>query len=129
MINTISATTTESIEYNSNQDYNRRTKKMPAKHTNCNKADCYISSNTTHNLKHGLKSKDVVYVKPTKILWGLITLRDGFYSYTCNGKETIGDIKRKFGIPDRAIFRHTRIHDDNYIPEMGKEIAFDYKNE
>ena len=91
--------------------------------------DTYTSSNPKENLKKALKSGDIVYTKPTKILWGLITLRDEFYEYTCNGRESIGNIKRKFGIPDHVISRLNDIKDDDFLPEKGRKIYFNYQTE
>lgn len=92
-----------------------------------NTQDCY-TIDTKQNLKQGIKCGDVEYHKPCTILWGLFTLRDGYYTYKCNGHETIGQIKAKFGIPDRVIFNLNRIHDDDFCPDKDCEIAFDYQS-
>lgn len=48
------------------------------------------------------------------------------YVYIANGRETIGDIKRKFGIKDNAIreMQPWIKDDETYIPDEGVEIVF-----
>ena len=126
MINPVEQTPETILDYNLGKKQKPTKTSVDARPTS-NRLDTYISNNPQRNLKYAINYGDAKYVEPTTILWGAITLRDGYYSYTCNGHESIGDIKKKFAIPENAIFRLNKIKDDNYVPENGKEIAFDYK--
>ena len=59
------------------------------------------------------------YTEPTKLL-GLITLREGFYTYYPLKNETIADIKRKFKIKDGVIKEMNGIDKDTYCPALNK---------
>lgn len=58
-----------------------------------------------------------------KFFFGLYT-RKAEYTYYADGKESIAEIKAKFGLKDGAIAKCNGISDENYIPEKGKEIYF-----
>ena len=61
------------------------------------------------------KQGTIKYTEPTKLL-GFITIREGFYTYYPNNNETIGDIKRKFGIKDNVINEMNGMKDDDFCP-------------
>jgi len=47
------------------------------------------------------------------------------YKYIATGRETLGDIKKKFNLKDGAIRRCDKyLKDDDHVPEKGKEIFF-----
>lgn len=73
------------------------------------------------NLYH-LKAQGC-YRSEEKFFFGLIT-RKAEYTYYADGKESIAEIKAKFGLKDGAIAKCNGISDENYIPEKGKEIYF-----
>lgn len=66
------------------------------------------------------------YTEPTTMLFGLVTLRKGFYTYYPKKNETIADIKKKFNIKDDVIDDMNGIKDDDYCPAQNKiyEIYF-----
>ena len=74
------------------------------------------------------KQGTVKYTEPTKLL-GIITIREGFYTYYPNNNETIGDIKRKFGIEDNVINEMNGIKNDDFCPAQNQiyEIYFRIK--
>ena len=83
--------------------------------------DRYVNNNTKNNLAKALTDGSLVYTEPTKLL-GLITLREGFYTYTPESGETIGQIKQKFGIKDDVIGDMNGIYDDDVCPvQIGKK--------
>jgi len=47
------------------------------------------------------------------------------YEYTCNGRESLGQIKAKFGIKDKALQKHLSwLRDDEHIPPKDYKIYF-----
>lgn len=128
MINSISlhnaAEYTEKVTNSVKEEKSKYNKKHTNKNSN---TDSYQSSNRPVNIKRALAENDrLTYTEPTKILG--ITLRDGFYTYKANGKESIGDIKKKFGIPDKAIEKmNNYIKDDGFVPDKDKEIYFQFE--
>ena len=82
--------------------------------------DKFISKDSKKNVQNAIKDGSLVYTEPTKFLG--LTLRDGFYTYTPQNNETIGDIKQKFGIKDGVIGDMNGIYDDDVCPaQIGKK--------
>lgn len=93
--------------------------KNTVKQSQAIKADKYVSQNPKQNVKKAIKDGSLVYTEPTK-LFGLVTLRAGFYTYSPQKGETIGDIKQKFGIKDKVISSLNSVYDDEYCPANDK---------
>jgi len=74
------------------------------------------------NLKSAIKNGSLMYTEPTKALG--ITLRKGFYTYLANGNESYGNIKKKFGIPDKVLSSMNAGKDDEYTPKRGENVYF-----
>ena len=67
---------------------------------------------------------DGLYRPEEKFFFGLKT-RKAQYTYKANGKESISEIKEKFGLKDGAISKcNSQIRDDNWIPPKDYEIFF-----
>ena len=77
--------------------------------------DKFESSDPKVNIKKALKDGSLEYTETTK-LFGLITLRKGFYTYRPDKNETVGEIKQKFGIKDNVIKEMNSIDNDDYCP-------------
>ena len=73
------------------------------------------------NLYH-LKAQGC-YRGEEKFFFGFIT-RKAEYTYYADGKESIAEIKAKFGLKDGAIAKCNGISDDDHVPKEGKEIYF-----
>ena len=74
------------------------------------------------NLYH-LKAQGC-YRGEEKFFFGLIT-RKAEYTYYTDGKESIAEIKAKFGLKDGAISKcNPNIQDDDWIPPKDYEIFF-----
>lgn len=85
-------------------------------------------NNAKANIEKGLKDGSLTYTPEEKFFFGLYT-REAQYTYTANGKETIADIKKKFGLSDGAISKcNDNIQDNNYVPQAGVKIFFDEKD-
>ena len=85
--------------------------------------DRFESSTSKSDKKMSGKLK---YTEPTTLLFGLVTLRKGFYTYYPKQNETIADIKKKFDIKDCVIGEMNGIKDDDFCPAQNKiyEIYF-----
>ena len=63
-----------------------------------------------------------------KFFFGLYT-REAQYTYTCNGKESLADIRSKFNLRPGALLKcNSWIVDVEHVPQKGKEIFFDAKD-
>ena len=79
------------------------------------KGDCFVSNNPKVNIKNALNDGSLIYTEATK-LFGVIPIRDAFYTYSPQKNETIGEIKRKFGIKNGVIKDMNNIDKDDYCP-------------
>ena len=67
---------------------------------------------------------DGLYRPEEKFFFGLKT-RKAQYAYKADGKESISEIKEKFGLKDGAISKcNSQIRDDAWIPPKDYEIYF-----
>ena len=63
-----------------------------------------------------------------KFFFGLYT-REAQYTYTCNGKESLADIRSKFNLKAGALLKcNSWIVDVEHVPAKGKEIFFNAKD-
>lgn len=86
-------------------------------------ADTTVSIKNSPEANLAKLKKEGCYRGEEKFFFGLFT-REAEYTYYADGKESIAEIKAKFGLKDGAIAKCNGISDDDYVPEKGKEIYF-----
>ena len=86
-------------------------------------ADTTVSINNSPEANLAKLKKEGCYRSEEKFFFGLIT-RKAEYTYYADGKESIAEIKAKFGLKDGAIAKCNGISDDDHVPKEGKEIYF-----
>lgn len=88
-------------------------------------SDGYKKTSTPkENIKLAMSEGTLTYKAGEKFLWGLIE-RKAQYTYQASGRETIADIRAKFGLQDGALRKcNSYINDAEWVPEKGKLIFF-----